>query len=92
MLCKKLLKWKGTGFEASNGRRLLFWQEIFCRLVISDSVKLVVGFLRNYTQLSMLAIKAFVSKCKMNSVKKIPPMEIEPGTFCDPLLLTELKW
>ena len=33
----------------------------------------------------MLAIKDYIGKSKIILVKKVPPVGIEVGTFCDPL-------
>ena len=55
--------------------------------VLVTFVKLfqIIEFSLNYAKLATLAIKAYIGKCKINSAKMLPLVEIEPGTSCDPL-------
>ena len=46
-----------------------------------------VGFLRNYTKLAMLAMKTYIVKSKIISVKKVPPVRVEPGDLLSSTLV-----
>ena len=47
----------------------------------SDSI----GFPLNYTMFGTLAIKTYICKSKINFVKKVTPLRIEPDNSCDAL-------